>query len=188
MQKIEDIKNSNYIRIHINNYWKKYRRDVKKGRKYKWKFKRVKVSDNLFKIIASRDDTNFDFAWEISKSYLSKEGKKLIVKRKEILPALKKILSEENITDKYQIISDYDKLRKRKKKENLENPPHWYFPISYAELKGRKIENTRKAIKKLGLTLEQLDENVKKMLSSKEKKKKRRKRKKSSISLDLEVD
>jgi len=41
-------------------------------------------------------------------------------------------------------------------KKDLSNPPHWYFPISYKEMRRRKLENTKKALKDMGLTFSDL--------------------------------
>jgi len=41
-------------------------------------------------------------------------------------------------------------------KKNLSNPPHWYFPISYKEMRRRKLENTKKALKDMGLKISDL--------------------------------
>jgi len=38
----------------------------------------------------------------------------------------------------------------------IENPPHWYFPISKREMHRRRMKNIDKALKKMGMTRKDL--------------------------------
>lgn len=42
-----------------------------------------------------------------------------------------------------------------------ENPPHWYFPISYEEMHRRRMANIDRALKKIGMTRKKLNEKYK---------------------------
>ena len=57
-----------------------------------------------------------------------------------------------------------------------ENPPHWYFPISYEELHRRKMANIDRALKKIGMTRKELNEKYKHLEKGKNKKNGKRKR------------
>lgn len=44
-----------------------------------------------------------------------------------------------------------------KEKDEFSSPEHWYFPISYQIFKKRQLENTKRALAKIGKTLEDLN-------------------------------
>lgn len=46
-------------------------------------------------------------------------------------------------------------------RNKMENPPHWYFPISYKEMHRRRMKNIDKALKKIGLTRKDLEKKYK---------------------------
>ena len=62
----------------------------------------------------------------------------------------------------------------RKMTKKYEDPPHWYFPISRAELHRRRMRHLDKALKKIGMTRKKLEEKYK-HLEKKNKKKRKRK-------------
>ena len=57
-----------------------------------------------------------------------------------------------------------------------ENPPHWYFPISYREMCKRRRANTDRALKKIGMTRKKLNEKYKHLEKRNNKKNGRKRR------------
>jgi len=59
-----------------------------------------------------------------------------------------------------------------------ENPPHWYFPISYKEMHKRRMANIDRALKKIGMTRKRLNEKYKHLEKGNKKSGKRKRRRK----------
>ena len=58
----------------------------------------------------------------------------------------------------------------------IENPPHWYFPISKAELHKKRMKHIDEALRKIGMTRKELNEKYKHLGNRNNKKRRRRRR------------
>lgn len=64
-------------------------------------------------------------------------------------------------------------------RRKIENPPNWHFPISYREMRKKRMRNMEKALRKIGMTKKELNKKYKKYERVNNKKTKKRRRRNS---------
>ena len=148
MPKIKETKNR--IIIHVGNLYKQY----SPSKNWTFRIQDVGKPKLAERIAVKRRNKWQTYAWSFSNSQIKKVKKTLYIYDKKAYEILQKIHSD---LKGYRIIPEFE----IKQKPILSNPPHWYFPISYKEMRRRKLEHNKKALKKIGLTVEDLNKKYK---------------------------